>query len=128
MTQSPETDALPVSHDRIFVRDYVVDCHIGVFDEEKGVTQKVSFTIEAAVARDVKSARDDIDDVPSYDNLTAAVDETLGKGHINLVETMAEDICARILKDARLVWVRLRIEKLERGPGAVGIEVVRARD
>lgn len=113
--------------DRIFVRDYVVDCHIGVYDDEQGVTQKVSFSIEAAVAPNVGTDRDDIGDVPSYDDLVAAVNKTLKAGHINLVETIAEQIAERVVADKRIVWTKVRIEKLERGPGAVGIEIVRPR-
>ncbi len=112
---------------KIFVNDFIVDCHIGVFEEEQGVTQKVGFSIEAAVAEHVGSDRDDIADVPSYDDLTDAVQDTLAGGHINLVETMAERIAERILKDRRIVWVRVRVEKLEREPRAVGIEIVRPK-
>ena len=114
-------------HDRIFVRDLVLDCAIGVFPEEQNVTQKVGFTIEAAVDLSVGSSRDDIADVPSYDDLSNAVKATLAQGHINLVETLAEQTAARVLSDKRIVWVRIRVEKLERGPGAVGIEIVRPK-
>lgn len=114
-------------YDRIFVRDLVLDCHVGVYEEEKGVTQKVGFSIEAAVAPDVASRHDQIVEVPSYDNLVEAVHATLAEGHINLVETMAEHIAQHVLEDRRIVWVRVRIDKLERGPGAVGVEIVRPR-
>lgn len=114
-------------YDRIFVRDLVLDCHIGVYDEEKGVTQKVGFSIEAAVAPEIASRHDQIAEVPSYDNLVEAVHATLAEGHINLVETMAEHIAQHILEDKRIMWVRIRIDKLERGPGAVGVEIVRPR-
>lgn len=113
--------------DRIFVRDMVLDCHIGVYDEEQGVTQKVGFTIEAAIAPDVHSVKDEIVEVPSYDNLSDAVKAVVGKGHINLVETLAEEIAERILQDGRILSVRVRIDKLERGPAAVGVEIVRPR-
>ncbi|MCH9807892.1 MAG: dihydroneopterin aldolase [Alphaproteobacteria bacterium] len=115
-------------YDRIFVRDLILDCHIGVYEEEKGVTQKVGFSIEAAVAPEIASRHDQIAEVPSYDNLVDAVNETLSEGHINLVETMAENIARLILADARIVWVRVRIDKLERGPAAVGVEIVRPRE
>ncbi|KUO67449.1 MAG: hypothetical protein APF80_09365 [Alphaproteobacteria bacterium BRH_c36] len=114
-------------YDRIFIRDLILDCHIGVYEEEKGVTQKVGFSIEAAVSPEVSSRHDQIAEVPSYDNLIEAVHATLTEGHINLVETMAEHICAQILEDDRIVWVRVRIDKLERGPAAVGVEIVRPR-
>jgi len=121
------TENLKGVHAKIFVKDYVLDCHIGVFEEEQGVTQKVGFSIEAGVAEHVGSNRDDIADVPSYDDLTNAVQKTLKVGHINLVETVAEKIAAYVLMDKRFVWVRVRVEKLERDPGAVGIEIVRPR-
>ena len=114
-------------YDRIFIRDLILDCHIGVYAEEQGITQKVGFSIEAAVAPDVASRHDQIAEVPSYDNLIEAVHATLAEGHINLVETMAEQIARHVLDDKRIVWVRIRIDKLERGPGAVGVEIVRPR-
>lgn len=113
--------------DKIFIRDLVLDCNIGVYEEEKGVTQKVGFSIEAAVAPDIASRHDEIAEVPSYDNLVEAIHATLAEGHINLVETMAENIARHILEDKRIVWVKIRIDKLERGPAAVGVEIVRPR-
>jgi len=113
--------------DRIFVRELVLDCAIGVYPEEQGVTQKVGFSIEATIAPDVASRHDQIAEVPSYDDLSNAVKDTLAAGHINLVETMAERIADKILSDKRILSVRIRIEKLERGPAAVGVEIVRPR-
>lgn len=123
--QVSETD--PVQCDRIFVRDLVLDCELGAYAEEKGVTQKVGFSIVAAVSPDVGSRTDEIAEVPSYDELTNAVKSVMAEGHINLVETIAERIAERILADRRIVSVRVRIEKLERGPAAVGVEIVRPR-
>ncbi|MEM1371186.1 MAG: dihydroneopterin aldolase [Pseudomonadota bacterium] len=116
------------SYDRIFVRDLILDCHLGVYPEEQGVTQRVGFTVEACVAPDVHSTRDEISDVPSYDDLSNAIKDTLAAGHINLVETIAERVCERILQDKRIVSVRMRIDKLERGPSAVGVEITRPRN
>lgn len=124
LQQPRDTDAV---FDRIFVRDLTLDCYIGVYPEEQGVTQKVSFTIEASVAPHISSQHDQIAEVPSYDNLSNAVKDTLAAGHINLVETLAERIADQILSDKRILSVRIRIDKLERGPAAVGVEIVRPR-
>lgn len=113
--------------DHIFVRDLVLDCELGVYPEEKGVTQKVGFSIAAAVSPDVATRADEITEVPSYDELVNAVKSIMAEGHINLVETIAERIAARVLEDRRIVSVRVRVEKLERGPAAVGVEIVRPR-
>lgn len=113
--------------DRIFVRDLVLDCELGVYAEEKGVTQKVGFSIVAAVSPEASSVADEIAEVPSYDDLIKVVKAIMSDGHINLVETIAERIAARILEEKRIVAVKVRIEKLERGPAAVGVEIVRPR-
>jgi 7,8-dihydroneopterin aldolase/epimerase/oxygenase len=116
-----------VIRDRIFVRGLVLPVAIGVYDEEQGVTQKVSFTIEAAVAPALSPQKDALADVPSYDDLVGAVRAVVAAGHINLVETMAERIADRCLSDKRIVSVLVRVEKLERGPASVGVEIVRPR-
>lgn len=113
--------------DRIFVRGLVLPIAIGVYDEEQGVTQKVSFTIEAAVATGVAPKGDAIAEVPSYDDLVGAVRAIVAAGHINLVETLAERIAERCLSDNRIASVLVRVEKLERGPASVGVEIVRPR-
>ncbi len=113
--------------DRIFVRGLVLPIAIGVYDEEQGVTQKVSFTIEAAVATGVAPKGDAIAEVPSYDDLVGAVRAIVAAGHINLVETLAERIAERCLSDKRIASVLVRVEKLERGPASVGVEIVRPR-
>lgn len=113
--------------DRIFVRNLVLPIAIGVYDEEQGITQKVGFTIEAEVAAGVSPKGDNIEEVPSYDDLANAVKNIVAAGHINLVETLAARIAERCLADTRIVSVLVRIEKLERGPDAVGVEIVRSR-
>jgi 7,8-dihydroneopterin aldolase/epimerase/oxygenase len=116
-----------VARDRIFVRGLVLPVAVGVYDEEQGVTQKVSFTVEACVASGVTSKGDAIVEVPSYDDLAKAVSAIVADGHINLVETLAERIAERCLRDERIVSVLVRVEKLERGPASVGVEIVRPR-
>jgi dihydroneopterin aldolase len=114
------------SPDRIFVRDYVIDANIGVYAEEKGVTQKVRLTVDASLAPHVRSHDDLMSEVPSYTDILDAIAEITGGGHINLVETLAERIAAHCLRDSRIVSVSVRIEKLERGP-VRGVEITRTR-
>ena len=117
-----------ITSDRIFVRGLVLPIAIGVYDEEQGITQMVRFTIEASVAGGVSPKGDHIDEVPSYDDLVGAVKAIVVAGHINLVETLAARIAERCLVDKRIVSVLVRVEKLERGPEAVGVEIVRSRN
>ncbi|MBX9924755.1 MAG: dihydroneopterin aldolase [Hyphomicrobiaceae bacterium] len=125
LLQQPRIDIS--NFDRIFVREMLLDCAIGVYPEEQNVTQKVSFTIEAFVSPTVRAQNDSLDEVPSYDSVVmAAIKGVVSSGHINLVETMAEQIASRILEEPRLVSVKVIVEKLENGPRR-GVEIVRAR-
>ncbi len=112
--------------DCIFVRDYVIDCNIGVYAEEKGVTQKVRLTIDAALRSNVRARRDEMEEVPSYTDILDAIEAITSQGHINLVETFAEQIAETCLKDPRIASVFVRIEKLERGP-IRGVEITRPK-
>ncbi len=110
--------------DTIFIKDFVVDCNVGVYAEEQGVTQKVAFTVEARLAPPVHSKDDAILEVPSYADIIDTIVELARGGHINLVETFAERISDACLADPRIVAVRVKLEKLERGP-LRGVEVIR---
>jgi dihydroneopterin aldolase len=122
----PATGPAITGRDHIFVRDWVIDCNIGVYAEEKGVTQKVRLTVDAFLAPAVRSAADDMEEVPSYTDIIDGVNEITSKGHINLLETFAERIAAHCLTDERIASVRVRIEKLERGP-VRGVDITRTR-
>ncbi len=110
--------------DGIFVRDFVVDCNVGVYAEEQGVTQKVRFTVEARLAKDVFSVEDEMAEVPSYADIIDIIVALARGGHIKLVETFAERIATQVLADKRITAVRIVLEKLERGPQR-GVEIIR---
>ena len=124
MTGTIKAPAL--GRDAIFLKDWVVDCNIGVYAEEKGVTQKVRLTVDAYLAPAVRASEDDMDTVPSYTDIIDAVNDITSAGHINLLETFAEQIAERGLQDRRIEAMRVRIEKLERGP-VRGVEIYRTR-
>lgn len=110
--------------DTIFVRDFIVDCNVGVYAEEQGVTQKVRFSVEARLTSDIFSLDDEMIEVPSYADIIDSIVALARGGHINLVETFAERIASGCLADTRITAVRVQLEKLERGP-LRGVEIIR---
>jgi 7,8-dihydroneopterin aldolase/epimerase/oxygenase len=110
--------------DAIFVHDFIVDCNVGVYAEEQGVTQKVRFSVDARLAKDVFSVGDEMAEVPSYADIIDMIVALARGGHIQLVETFAERIAAQVLADKRIIAVRVVLEKLERGPMR-GVEIIR---
>jgi dihydroneopterin aldolase len=113
--------------DRISVRDYVREVEIGAFKSERGVTQHVRFNVVLEVSRHAASVSDDVDQVISYDMIVEAIDDILSTGRINLLETCAERVAEKCLVDPRAVRALVRIEKLDRIPGALGVEIMRNR-
>ncbi len=113
--------------DRISVRDHVREVEIGAFQSERGVTQRIRFNIVLEISAHVAARDDDVDKVVSYDTIIHAIEDELAAERLNLLETLAERIAARILIDRRALRVFVRIEKLDRIPGALGVEIVRSR-
>ncbi len=113
--------------DRIFVHDYVLDVEIGVHHNEKGVTQRVRFSVDIDVTPAEEVLDDDIDKTLDYDHITNGIKSIIAGGHINLVETLAEEVAQHCLTHPRAACVTVGIEKLDKDPGAVGVEIVRSK-
>lgn len=114
------------SRDRISVRDMVLDAEIGAFQAERGTTQRLRFNIVVEVMTADQLA-DDVDRILSYDRITEAVEAELQETRLNLLETLAANIADRILTEPQAGRVFIRIEKLDRGPGNLGVEIERRR-
>lgn len=114
--------------DRISLRDHVVEAEIGAFQAERGVSQRISFNIVVELVPLSGPIDDDVDRILSYDRLTEAIRIELDAERLNLLETLAERIAERILSEPRAFRVFVRVEKLDRGPGALGVEIVRSAD
>lgn len=113
--------------DRISLRDYVLEIEIGAFQAERGHTQRVRFDVVVEVETDAGALGDDVDQVVSYDLIVEAIEVELAAERLNLLETLAERVADRILLHPRTSRVFLRIEKLDRGPFALGVEIERSR-
>jgi len=113
--------------DRVFMHDLVLDVEIGVYTHEKGVTQRVRFSVDVDLTPATGALDDDIGRAFDYDIIVKAIKDSVASGHINLVETLAERIAGRCLSYPRAACVTVRIEKLDKEPGAVGVEIVRAK-
>ncbi len=111
--------------DRLSLRDHIALADIGAFQQERGQEQRLRFNVVVEL-RAQEAAGDDVDRILSYDRLTEAIAAELAAERLNLLETLAERIADRILAEPQAARVFLRIEKLDRGPGALGVEIVRS--
>ena len=111
----------------VFIRDLVLAGSIGVHRHEKESLQRVRINLDLAVDEGGQSIDDDINNVICYEQLAESVGDIVGRGHVNLVETLAENIAAMCLEDLRVRSARVRVEKLDvlEGAESVGVEIER---
>lgn len=126
-SERAEATALRAPLDRISLRDHIVEVEIGAFQAERGTTQRICFNVVVEVEPITEPLEDDVDRILSYDRVTEAIAHELSEERLNLLETLADRIAERILQEPQAVRAFVRIEKLDRGPGALGVEIVRSR-
>ena len=113
--------------DRISLRDHVVEADIGAFQKERGQKQRLRFNVVVEVSPAAEPLEDDVDRILSYDRITEVIAAALAHERLNLLETLAENIAEGILGEPQAMRVFVRIEKLDVGPYALGVEIVRSR-
>jgi len=132
MSQVDKITALPAAASqrvlKVFVRDLVLPCRIGVYSHEKLGTQRVRINLELVCAEH-PAINDEHGNVVCYDHIITEIKQLIAGEHINLVETLAEQIAALCLQDYRVHQAKVRVEKLDVFPEAeaVGVEIERQR-
>ncbi|MBP9183511.1 MAG: dihydroneopterin aldolase [Fuscovulum sp.] len=122
-----EASASADPRDRISLRDHVVEADIGAFQKERGHKQRLRFNVVVEVRPAPQPLDDDVDRILSYDRITEAIADELASERLNLLETLAERVAERILAEPQSMRAFIRIEKLDVGPYALGVEIVRSR-
>ena len=114
----------------VFVRDLVIPALIGIHKHEKGGHQNIRINLDMEIPETENSIKDRLSDVVCYEEIVDGIRRIVNAGHINLVETLAEKIAARILMDRRIERVRVKIEKLDifADASSVGIEIERSHN
>ena len=108
---------------RVFIRDLVLAARIGIHDHERAQAQPVIINVDASVEEADNTTSGTIADVVCYETLTKQIKEVLAGGHTDLVEVLAEEIADRLLADARIIRLRIRLEKPEAIAEAAGVGV-----
>jgi len=132
MTQSDNVTRLKIANAaeairHVFVRDLLLDAHIGAFRHEQGAAQPIRVNVDLTVSEAAHG--DDLVNVVCYATVVDRIKVIVAEGHLNLVETLAERIAAACLSDDRVGVALVRVEKLAVIPEAssVGVEIERIR-
>jgi dihydroneopterin aldolase len=113
----------------VFIRDLILARSIGVHRHERDLPQRVRINVDMAVLEGEGAHEDQLERVLSYEDITNRVREIAEGPHVNLVETLADQIAESCLTDAAVQSVRVRIEKLDIfvDVASVGVEIERFR-
>lgn len=116
---------------RIFLREVLLDANIGIHDHERAGSQRLVINVDVFVPLAVSTPRHDrISEVLDYDFVRLTVRRRIEQGHINLQETLVDDIARALLAHPSVAAVRVASEKPDvyEDVEAVGIEVLRFKD
>lgn len=120
------TETLALTCRRLFLRNYDVHINIGVHEFEKRGPQRVRVNVDMYVLLSQSTPRADrIHEVVDYDFIRRTIAARVGSGHIELQETLCDDVARTLLQHPKVQAVRVSTEKPDIYPDcdAVGVEV-----
>lgn len=128
MTTMPTSLLHPLLADcrRVYLRNFDLLANIGIHEFEKNGAQRIVVNIDLYVPLVATTPRHDkIDEVLDYDFIHATIRKRVAVGHINLQETLCDDLARVLLAHPMVRAVRVATEKPDVYPDcdAVGVEV-----
>ena len=101
--------------DIVYIRELGVRTIIGIYDWERKQKQLVSIDLE--MSSDIRKAAetDSIESALDYKAVAKRLIDFVGNSEFFLIETLAENIAEKVLKEFGVRWVKLKLGK----PGAV---------
>lgn len=116
---------------RIFLHDHVVPVLIGAHDFEKAQAQRVIFNVELFVPYHHSTPKSDqLAEVVDYDFVRKVIASRVRLGHVELQETLCDELASRLLAHPHVQAVRLSSCKPDVYPDCkgVGVEVFCIKD
>jgi 7,8-dihydroneopterin aldolase/epimerase/oxygenase len=129
MTDFPSAD-LQLTCRRLFLRNYEVWVNIGVHAFEKTAEQRVIINVDLYVPLALSTPRqDELDEVVDYDFIRSTIAKRISRGHIQLQETLCDEMAITLLAHPKVQAVRVSTEKPDVYPDcdAVGVEIFKVK-
>lgn len=115
---------------KLFLRRHEVMVQIGVHEFEKTAPQRMWIDVDLYVPLAHATPQNDhIAEVVDYDFVREVVAQRIARGHIELQETLCDDLVGELMRHPGVQAVRLSTCKPDVYPDcdAVGVEVFRAK-
>jgi dihydroneopterin aldolase len=116
---------------RLFLRNYEVMINIGVHDFEKKGEQRVLINVDLYIPLAQSTPRDDqLEEVVDYDFMRETIARRMAQGHVQLQETLCDDVVKAMLAHPRVRAVQVSTMKPDVYPDCegVGVEVFQIKD
>lgn len=110
--------------DIVFIQGLKIDTVIGIYDWEREIRQDIVLDLEMSADVRAASQTDHIDQALNYKAVSKRLIEFVQSSEFQLVETLAERICAIVIEEFGVAWVKLTLNKGEAVTGANGVGVV----
>jgi FolB domain-containing protein len=116
------------TEDKIFIRNLLVPCRIGLSEDERSRIQNVLIDLEIFHDLTPAGASDDIRKTVNYDGIRQRIAELVSTRQFKLIEAVAESVASLLLENigTKKVRVIVRKEKYNQSP-LMGIEIMRER-
>ena len=126
----PENEEKANTTYKIIITDLVLSALIGIHPHEKDKRQKILINILINAPHNFNKNIEDINEVVSYEHIVNDIKSFDKKGHVGLLENLAESIVEICFFDKRVLDVRVKIEKLEvfKETKSVGIEIYKTKN
>ncbi|MDC9701301.1 MAG: dihydroneopterin aldolase [Alphaproteobacteria bacterium] len=114
----------------IFIRDLIVRTKVGITTPEQENSQRIIINIQLEIRSSTPDGPRKHDEVVCYAIIVRKIRALLLKNHINLLETVAEQISNTCFEDKRVARVLVRVEKPDifTDCAGVGVEIKRDRE
>lgn len=107
---------------RLFLHNYRLATRIGVHDFEKLGAQGLVFNVDLYVPLAWSTpTRDRLDEVVDYDFIRTSIADRVAEGHIELQETLCDELLRRMLAHPRVRAARVSTEKTDVYPDCDGV-------
>jgi D-erythro-7,8-dihydroneopterin triphosphate epimerase len=116
--------------DRLFIRDLLVRCHVGLTDEELRERQDVRISVVMYVDLAQAGRSDRVDDSVNYRDVKKNILALVENLRVHLVETLATRVAEICLEHPCVERVKVTVEKPTalRFARSVGVTIVRGRE
>jgi len=119
----------PEAMDRVFIRDFKVNCLIGIHPHERVQPQELLLNLSLETSTLEAAETDDIGKTIDYEKLKNRIGSYITSTQFLLLEKLAQEVARLCLEEPMASGVTLRIEKVGIFPDchSVGIEITRRK-